>query len=331
MEIGIILNGLGVLGVIVFVHELGHYLAARMTGIGVEVFSVGFGKAIFEKIDSKGTKWKIGIMPLGGFVKFKESESTKSDALGLFFNDAGFLKGSFIAFAGPLFNFICAFICFLIVAIFFGIEAPTNSVFSVAKDSPAQIAGILKNDIITSINNQKIESWHDITKNNAGANPIIQVIRNEKLIKLHIKKNEGQLFGITPRIAREKSSYLESLNHAYKQLFSVTYKMIVSLKSIISPQNFMGPLGIAKTANQAQKEGISELIAFVAVLSIGIAVFNLIPIPLLDGGRILMFAISSIIKRPIPIMFENVLNYGSLAVLGTIFILSFATDIRGIL
>ena len=179
--------------IIVFIHEFGHYIVARINNVNVEKFSIGFGPVIFSKIDKNNTKWQIGAIPLGGYVKFcgemysDGKNKKKSKNKNLFMNKKSLQKAS-IVFAGPAANFLLSFLLFIFIFLFFGRNETPNILGSIDKNSPAELSTLQVNDEVISINNIKINSFEDIYEflenKNLSLNPLLfKIKRNDKLLE----------------------------------------------------------------------------------------------------------------------------------------------------
>lgn len=325
MSIKFLISLLG-LSLIIGLHEFGHYLFARMCNVGVEIFSIGMGPVIWSRTDSRGTKWQICAIPIGGYVYPKEH----SEISGLKYKEAGAIRGSLVALAGPLFNFITAILCLAGVSIFFGTPKFSNEIESIEKDSYAYSAKIQNGDKILSINDKKIISIQDLATKTETSKLTIE--RNGEKMEVQIKKPISAPFGINmkneygekvPVLSAFKNATLD-VAKSIQIFFTKIWGAIISLK-------IMGPIGIIKSASTAQDNGWINFVLFLSAISIAIGATNLLPIPILDGGRIIMFLISGIIRRPVPEKIEKFLNYSSVIIIAAIFAIGFFTDIKGLM
>lgn len=311
-----------VIGVLVFFHELGHFLAARFCGVGVKVFSLGFGPKILQKTWG-GTQYCISAVPLGGYVKMvgeEPGETLDPADAGQSFTHKSLLKKSIIVGAGPLFNFFLAIFIFFILYLFAGMYLAEPTVGKVLEDTPAANAGIRAGDIIKEINQTPITSFEDISK-------IINESKDKKL-EIVVQRGERYLgFALFPEIRPGKNLFGEeiqkyvigivgngksfhiSLNpfqaiwHAMKDTIGLINLTIVSVAKMISgsvsADNLGGPLMIAQMAGEQARAGAMNFVWFIALLSVNLGIINLFPIPLLDGGHLLFFAIEGITGKSV--------------------------------
>jgi len=307
-----------VISVLVFFHELGHFTVARFLGVKVYVFSIGFGKKLISK-QWKGTQWVISLIPLGGYVKMKGQEDLNPSLINKdidSYNSKTPLQRIFILLAGPFANFILAFVVYMVIALL-GNNHLSPTIGKVLPNSPAQKAGLLKNDTIIQINNDKIRTWDDLSKtikksNNAlkfyikrGDTLKIFVIKpklqkSENIFKEKIKK---QMIGIAPARKIVKIFYtpFEALSFAYdktydasKMIFQGIQKMI---QGIIPTSDMGGVIAIGTVIAQASQSSFVALLSIVALISVNLAVINLLPIPALDGGHIMFNLYEMVTKR----------------------------------
>ncbi len=339
-----------VIGILVFIHELGHFLAARFCGVGVNVFSLGFGTKILKKRYGR-TQYCISAIPLGGYVKMVGEEP--GETLGPVdlkdsFTNKSLLKRSIIVAAGPLFNFLLAILIFYSLYQFAGVYMAEPVIGKVLDHTPAAGAGIKKGDIIKEINKTPIESFEDIAK----------IISKGKETKLEIVVQRGsQYLGIvlTPvarpgknvfgediqkyviGIVGNGKTFHQSLNplQALWKAFKDTYRLIeltiVSVGKMItgsvSADNLGGPIMIAQMAGEQAKAGIMNFAWFIALLSVNLGIINLFPIPVLDGGHLLFFGIEALTGKSVSEKLrEKLMKFGG-AVLIALMVFVFYNDI----
>src|SRR4030042_653577 len=306
------------LGVLIFFHELGHFLVARFSGVGVQKFSLGFGPKIIGKKIGK-TEYVLSLIPLGGYVKLlgeAENEKLSKEDEKMSFSKQPVWKRIMIVFAGPFFNFLLAVLIFVFVYIY-GVPTLSNIVGEVQKDSASYQAGIVHGDKIVSIDGHKIVYWDDIKPlitDTQGKELEIAVDRGGKIKQIIIKprlsktKNilgeevSAYLIGISPSdnvIIEKRNLWEASITGLQKpwQFSKLTIVVFVKmLKEDVSPRNLGGPIFIAQAAGAVAKEGIVPFLFLMALLSVNLAIINLFPIPILDGGHI-MFSIIELIRR----------------------------------
>lgn len=348
-----------VLTIIVFFHELGHFWAARRCGVTVEAFSIGFGKEIFGWTDSKKTRWKICWIPLGGYVKFIDDmnaastpseeileELTEEEREGALQSKALWQR-AFVVAAGPIASFLLAIVIFSGTYMIYGYGYHKPLVGHVLEGSPAEKAGFQKGDIIVSINDNKVDKFQDIWT-------IVQ-ISGDELLKFKVLR-DGQEVTLQGRSAvSDKLDKLgnrprqlgiaSSKNYIYQRVDPITaiglslkqtYEIIVLplqyLSKVISkgevPDKLSGPLGIADTAGKVLINiGWLGLIQLAATLSAAIGFFNLLPIPLLDGGHLAFYAVEAIRGKPLSARTQEIAAAFGLAILVTLMIFVTRLDI----
>lgn len=340
-----------VLSVLVFIHELGHFLAARSFGVTVHVFSIGFGKKIFSK-HWKGTEWQFALIPLGGYVKMKGQDDTKpgleeegNDS----YNNIKPWQRIVVLFAGPFANFLLAAVLYFAIGIM-GANALSPTIGKVIENSPADKAGIQVNDKIIRINDSDIKIWddigHTITQTKGALKFYVQregqiksfVIRpkisdSENLFKEKIKK---RMIGIVPapKIITIYHSPIEAMSFAVDKTYQAS-KLIFQgiqklIQGIIPSSEVGGVISIGKVISDASQSSIIALLSISALISVNLGVLNLLPIPALDGGHI-MFNIYEILTRRKPS--EKVFMYLTIAgwvILGSLMMLGIYNDINRI-
>ncbi len=316
------------LGPLVFLHELGHYSMARLFGVGAESFSIGFGPELAGWTDRRGTRWKIGLLPLGGYVRFSgdadatsrpsatpPSEEERAKSLHLRPVWQRFL----IVLAGPAANFLVAILIFAGFFLSFGTPHSPPVIGEVRANSAAQAAGLRRGDRIESIGGRTVGSFDDIKR--------FVVLRPDQQLTVHLvrsgierdmpvrigsevlKDDFGQgtrigLLGILPA-QREfvRTPLLEVLPEATRYTFSLTRWMVDGLGQILSgqrsPKELGGTLKMAQMAGQQASLGIYEFIQLVAVFSINLGFINLLPVPMLDGGHLFFYAVEVVRRRPV--------------------------------
>ena len=324
------------LTIVVFIHEYGHYYFARKYGVGVTAFSVGFGKELFGWTDKNGTRWKFSLIPFGGYVKFFGDHNVFSD-----FNKEELRKQyseedqkkllafkplyqrNLIAFGGPLANFILAFFIFLSVFMFSGKDFTPALIAEVQKDSPAEIYGLKKNDILLNIDGNKVESLMDVPKFITLSNDdFIEfiVLRNNDEYTLKVKPNlvestddfgnpfEKRMVGIqiganNNTINHVKLGPTKAAYYSAKEIIFVSQKTLSMMWGYIQKlwgkgygdvRQLGGPIKIAQISGDVAKMGLLPFIIIIAYISISLGLINLFPIPLLDGGHIALNTIEGI-------------------------------------
>jgi regulator of sigma E protease len=342
-----------VLGVLIFFHEFGHFLIARLFGVGVEKFSLGFGpRLIGKKIGI--TDYRLSAIPLGGYVKMVGEEPDAEitpEYLPLSFTHKHVAKRMLIVAAGPVFNILLAIIIFLGIFFVSGTFIMKPSIGSVREGSPAATAGLEKGDLIIRINGAEISSWDEMAEiiNASEGSPLsISVQRQESILNFSIAPEQiptqnifGEniqryVIGITAsgQSFSRSLNFFEALSESLIQSYRVTELMVVIIakliKGDISTDTLGGPIMIAQMAGDSAKAGVGSLIFFIALISINLAIINLLPIPVLDGGHLLFFLIEAIKGSPVSIKVREVAQQVGLFILILLMILVFYNDISRI-
>jgi regulator of sigma E protease len=306
-----------VLGVLVFFHELGHYLAARARGVAVEAFSIGFGPALVSWKAKSGTVWKISALPLGGYVKMQGwgEEDTGAVAVPGSFSGKSLGSKALIVAAGPIANLILAFVLFAGLFMFAGRVEVVPVLSVVAPGSPAAVAGLQPGDRILAVNGQSIQYFEDLQQiivAHPHSELTVSFRRGGALQQKNVlsgqKMSDGQqvgFFGVEgDQVVTERFTLPAALLAAGGETWSVMVTTLTGLWNLVAhhegAQDLGGPLRIAQLSGQVAALGISSLISFIALLSINLGLVNLVPIPILDGGHLLFYAGEAIYGKPIP-------------------------------
>jgi regulator of sigma E protease len=313
-----------VLGVLIFFHEFGHFLIAKLCNVKVLKFSLGFGPKVVGKKMGE-TEYVISAFPLGGYVKMLGEENDEEiipEEAHRSFSRQPVVARIAIAAAGPFFNFLLAFILFSGIYLISGYPIMIAEVGQVRPDSPADKAKILKGDIIEYIDGKKINNWGDIKQfiqksPNKGLNMVI--IRGDKRIstivfpKEEIVKNifgeeiKSALIGIVAsgNIKELQLGPFRALMEGGKKTWELTELTVLTVvklfQGVIPLKTLGGPIMIGQLTGDIARENLSYLVPFMAVISINLAILNLLPVPVLDGGLILLFLIEIVIRKPLSI------------------------------
>jgi len=334
-----ILSFVLVLGLCVLVHEWGHFIAARKSGVKVIAFSIGMGKEIYGWTDKLGTRWRIGILPVGGYLQIlsdtgeeKLSKKEKSQTQ----ESKPVWKKMWIAGNGIIMNFVLAFVLIFSVFAFKGIPQTPPIIDSVMTDSPAEIAGIKKGDEIVEIAGQKILSFQEIRTALMNAKktelPLL-IDRNNKKIKLIVipKNVEGvPTLGVQAHANLNKAKKV-GIGTAFVKTFTEMKASVITmfqgLGQIVSGERSSKELGgmisIAQMSGRAFNTGFFSFLFFIAFISINLGVINLFPIPGLDGGHLVFYLYEMVVRRPAPKIAQIVLTYAGFGFL--IFLMIFST------
>ena len=307
---------------IVFFHELGHFAVARAFGIKVKVFSVGIGPKLISRIDKKGTEWRLCILPLGGYVEMVEGKKAKNikDS----FDNKTVFQRLMVVLAGPMASLILGWVVFFGVFSYFGAkQAPNFAVAGVGEvlpNSPADIAGLKQDDVIINIayadKKQDIKSFLDVYNivQSAGVNPMILKVKRGDVVKdLNVVSRaviDSQTNKVVYRIGfktKPAKTIALTIGESFDKANVVTgyslmsiYKGVVTIFTEGIGENIGGPVKIAQVSGQAGRAGIEYLLSFIAMLSINLAVINMLPLPIMDGGRALLLLIEGIVRKPVP-------------------------------
>jgi regulator of sigma E protease len=320
-----------VLTVLVFVHELGHYLIARRTGVRIEVFSIGFGPELFGWNDRSGTRWKFSAVPLGGYVKMfgdsdvssvltaaRTGEMSEADRAGSFFHKRLGQRAAIVS-GGPLANFVFAILVLAVLFATYGQPFTPAEVGQVQAGSAADKGGIKVGDTIVQIDGHAIERFEDvqqIVRLDPGEPMTVTVRRDGQLIALNVTPNRSETtdrFGNRHEIGflgigRNGVEYVRrnpasALVQAFDETWSLSSGTLEAVWQIIigtrASDELGGPLRIAQMSGEVAEGGIVPLLWFMAVLSINLGLINLFPVPVLDGGHLLFYAAEAIRGKPL--------------------------------
>lgn len=324
---GNIVPFVAVLTVLVFVHELGHYYVARRCGVRVEVFSIGFGPEIFGWNDASGTRWKFSWIPLGGYVRmFSDlnaasmpdqtaiaAMSDEDKSASLFHKTVG--QRMAVSVAGPAANYIFAILLLGGLYMISGQRLPSDAakIGQVMPNSAADIGGLRSDDTITHINGGIIHHFSDmqsVIQKNPGIPLTVSIMRDDAPHQLTLTPDstivqgtaQGRL-GITQGADSVRRPFWSAFFYAAADTWSFTVKTLHSLGQVItgkqSADGLSGPIGIASLAGKIAQKSYGELFWFAAFLSINLGLINLFPVPMLDGGHILLYAIEGIRGKPV--------------------------------
>lgn len=308
-----------IFGIVIAIHEFGHFIVAKLNNVKVNEFSIGMGPTIFHR--QKGdTMYSLRAIPMGGYVSMEGEDEDSEDENA--FNKKTPLQKISIILAGPFMNFILAIILFIFL--FFNTGVPVNRVGGFTENSPAINSGLEKNDEIIEINNIKIKSWEDIVpalNANDSSVEILSVIKNGKDLNKEISiesKNENGVdyIGIYPALEKK---FLNTITYSFKRVFSMSIQMIKFVGNLVTGKVNMnsvsGPIGIIKQVGDSVSVGYLNVISLVAIISLNLGIINLLPFPALDGGRILFSIIELIIGKKINEKFETYVNMVGMALL----------------
>ncbi len=340
------------LGVLIFVHELGHFLLAKSLGVGVLKFSLGFGpKLIGRRVGE--TEYMISLVPLGGYVKLL-GESETDDVLPQdekrSFVKQHVLRKIAIVIAGPLFNFLFAILAFAVIFMV-GIPSLTTEIGSVQSNSPAEVAGLRAGDTVVSIDGKNVVRWADLAEiitKSEGRELVLKLDRQGAARDVRVKPEmikAKNIFGedvdsYKIGVGASKNTFIERQNpiratwSGIEQTWAITELTLVSIvkmvQGVVSPDSLGGPILIAQMAGANVKKGVMNFVFFMALLSINLAVLNLFPIPVLDGGHLLFFLIELVTGREVNIKWRERAQQVGFFILVMLMIFVFYNDIMRI-
>ena len=336
-----------VLSILVIVHEFGHFIVAKRIGVRVEKFSIGFGPELFGFTRGE-TRYLISAIPLGGYVKLSgetEEDGISGERWEYLSRSVG--ERARIIAAGPLLNYLMAFLIFSFVYVI-GYPTLTARIGKVLPDYPGASAGIKPGDKIININGQEVDSWEDVTRivhTNKKPELGLKIDRAGKLIDIKVvpKKEEQRtifgskkrmgLIGIMPSndVVYVRYNILKSIYMGGRKLFNLTYityrALWASLTGAIPFKKAVtGPIGIFYITGQAARLGFVYLLHFMGILSASLAIFNLLPVPILDGGHILFLTIEKLRKKPLSYKIQGNLTQLGLVLLISLMLFVFYND-----
>jgi len=314
---------IGLLTIIVFIHEMGHFLVGRWCGARVDVFSIGFGREIWGRYDKHGTRWRLAWLPLGGYVKFAgdanaasmpDAESRKDKTT---FHGRPLWQRAAIVVAGPMANFLLAVVLFAGVYSLVGKQIVEPVISAVSKGSAAEKAGLLAGDRILSLDGMQVVSFYDIPRlisDKQGVEIPVKVARNGEELSLRVtptakEVDDGMggkikigLLGVQRSISGnavyERKNIIEAVGLGVTETWSIITRSLSYIKGMfvgtVSTDQLAGPVGIAHLTGNVATLGFVALVQLGAILSVSIGLINLFPIPMLDGGHLLYYLVEAV-------------------------------------
>jgi regulator of sigma E protease len=336
------------LGILIVIHELGHFLVAKKSGVGVITFSIGFGPKLFKKKIGE-TEYAVSAFPLGGYVKMVgEDPQDEVSAVDIHksFAHQPLAKRAAIVAAGPISNLLLAVVIFLWTFVTYGVPVSTTQIGGITQNSPAAAAGLQKGDRIVGVGDQPIEKWEDLSRRirESQGKPLhLRVMRDNREIEITVsparsetrnvfgEKQEVWFIGIASEPAIERGNPLLAVGQAFYKTGEYSVVTLLALFKMVtgdlSPKNLGGPLLIAQMAGQQAREGLASFFFFVAMLSINLGVLNLLPIPVLDGGHLFFFLLEWLLGRPVEVKQRERAQQVGIFILIGVMIYAFYNDI----
>lgn len=335
-----ILIALLVIALLILVHEWGHFMAARRVGIKVYEFSLGFGSKLLS-INRGGVDYSLRIFPLGGFVRVAGMEPDDRD------NPEGYqvktpLEKIRFIFAGAFMNFVLAILIFVFIFAFVGLPkaAEEARIGELIAGLPAEQAGVQPNDLIIAVDGESVNSWSEfiqILHTSAAGDPLeFMVLRAEERLTLKVipelvEGNATPIIGVYPQLEYERQGIISAIKQGLIQTYEITLLILGSVWMLItgaaSTSDLAGPVGIVKMVGDSAQGGYIYLLSFTALLSINLGILNLLPIPALDGSRIVFVIIEAIRKKPMEPEKEGIIHFVGFVFLMLLIVLVTYNDI----
>lgn len=328
-----------VFGMLVFVHELGHFVIAKLSGMKVTEFAIGFGPSIFEKQYGE-TLYALRIIPLGGYNKIagmdpEDEEDSRN------FNNQPVFKRLAVIVAGSTMNFLLPILLFFIVIMASGIQKPIDvPIFgTVLENQPAAIAGIQNNDEVLQVEGKPVSSWTDlvnIIKNRADQPTNLLIKRGEQELVISVTpklddKGERGIIGVLSTVEVYHPSTLEALKVSVVQTYTIAIDMLKGIYSMIFDRSqkaeLAGPLGIVQMTGKVVEKGFIPLLQFAALLSINLGLVNLLPVPMLDGGHVITLLLEAVRGKPLSDAAMQKIQYVGILLLISLMIFATISDI----
>lgn len=330
-------------GLVIFVHEFGHFIVAKKSGVKVDRFSFGLGPEMVG-FQWGETRYCIAWIPLGGEVRMagemelEDAADAKPKDPREFFALPWYRRIPIVV-AGPAMNYVLSFVLFAAIAFVAGVPKPATEarVGDLASDFPAAQAGLLPGDLFLSMDGEPVQTWKSMAERihvSAGKTLSLEVQRGTSTFTVHLTPREADgrgLIGITPATVHERLGFLASLANGAEQCWGWSKMTLVYLgQKIVKREKpeLSGPVGIASVVAKAAKSGWADYFFLISLISVGIGLFNLFPIPMLDGGHLAFYLWEGIARRPAPKKVVQFANTAGMAVLLSIFIFATFADIK---
>lgn len=337
------------LGVLVVIHELGHFFAAKRLGVKVERFSVGFGPIVARRQRGE-TEYALSAIPLGGYVKMLGEDDEVGDPVDRLrsFSAQSLGRRTLIVAAGPVMNLAFAFVAYVLLAAAYGVHVPSGEpvLGSLSKDMPAMQAGLEAGDRVIAIDGAPVESWEGLAERvraSGGATMQLSIERDgapqtvELMPKLSEtssvfgEKSDVYLIGVGPRYDHRVLGVVEAVETGAKQTvmtsWLVTKGFVLMFVGRVPLRELGGPIAIAQAAGEQARAGVEAFVAMLAFLSVNLGVLNLLPIPVLDGGHLALFGVEAVLRRPLRPRAREMAQQVGLLVLVSLMILVLFNDV----
>jgi len=335
-----------VIGVLVLVHEFGHFLAARKVGIPVELFGIGFGPKLLS-IKKGETEYRINSIPLGGYVKLAGMEDNYETKNG--YRSKPPLHKMLVIVAGPTFNILLALIIYCLSGTLLGIPTGevTNTIYHIMKNSPAEKSGLKSGDKILAINHKKVVGIDMVKIIHSSANKelLLTVQRKNKTLKdpisvtptsVELQGKPVGMIGFNPLPVLKKTGIIESVQIGFEQTYYLTLMWFKGMQMLVgsigkgkSPQGIIGPVGIAKMAKEEANFGFAYLLVLIATISMNLALINLVPFPALDGGHLSLLLVELVRRKQLDPAKENLIHLVGFVILMLLMVYVFYGDLSG--
>ncbi len=339
-----------VLGILIFVHEFGHFLLAKLLGVRVEAFSLGFPPRLVHKQVGE-TDYRLSVIPLGGYVKLlgeNPNDEVPPELEPFSFMHHPLWHRFLIVVAGPTFNLLFALVALFMVFTFSGIPYLTTEIGGVTDNTPAARAGLQKGDRVLAVGSHQVTRWDELSQliRQGGEEPVVVTVkRGEQVLKIEVtpqrmetpdifgSPTQAVLIGISnsDNMAVEKvgpvQALIESTEYTWRLAYLTVYSLYKLLAREVPLKALGGPILIAQVAGHQAQLGVAPLVQFMAVLSVNLFLLNLLPIPILDGGHLLFFTLEAFRGKPVDIKHREMAQGVGLMLILALMILVFYQDI----
>jgi regulator of sigma E protease len=339
-----------VLGALIFVHELGHFLTAKLLGVRVEIFSLGFPPKLISKQIGE-TDYRISVVPLGGYVKLlgeNPNDEVPPELLPQSFLHRPLWQRAAVVLAGPAFNFLFAFLALFLLFAVSGLPYVPTDVGRVIEASPAERAGLKSGDVIVAVDGAPVKRWEDLSRQirqHGGQTLLLTVRRDHQNLELKVtpeKRESENLFGqkvqafqigvaSSERLVIEELGPFQALEEGLSYSLRIAALTLQSLFKLItreiSVDTLGGPIMIAQVAGKQAEMGLSHLIHFMAVLSVNLTLLNLLPIPVLDGGHLVFLFLEAVRGKPVAVKHREVAQAVGMMLILTLMVFVFYHDL----